>query len=77
MSVSKEVQEYRDKIGIPLDHEFVLVESSNRAKHGWDTDIDVYEQRDPCGNVVARYRVTDGTRTYPPFNRNWDFEEVF
>ncbi len=70
------MDEYRERIGIPEDHELVMVDSSNKVRHGRDTDIDIYEQRDPEGNVVARFKITDSTSTYPPFGRNWDYERI-
>ncbi|NYT74210.1 hypothetical protein HZU72_17505 [Halomonas sp. QX-2] len=68
--------QHREKLGIPESHSFEMVESSNKVKHGWDTDIDVFEQRDPDGNVVARYRITDATNMYPPQKRKVDYERI-
>ncbi len=61
--------EYRQRIGIPEDDEFVQIDTWSKQKRGCDTDYYVYEQRTLDGEVVARYEVEDEMVIYPPQNR--------
>jgi hypothetical protein len=66
---------YKEKLGIPDDHEFVRTSSKNESRKGWDTDIYGYDEKDSSGNFVASYVVRDGMCIYPPQNTVVSFEK--
>lgn len=69
-------KEYREKIGIPEDHNFVLIDSSSKQKRGRDTDYYTYEHRSPDGALVATYEVEDEMEIYPPQKRHVRWSKV-
>ena len=67
--------EYKQKIGIPENHELVQTNSEWKQKHGQDTDTYWYNEVNKDGEVINKYIVLDSTSMYPPFDRNITWEK--
>lgn len=57
---------YKEKLGIPEQHEFVRTSSKSEQRKGRDTDIYGYDEKNAEGEVIAKYVVRDSMDIYPP-----------
>lgn len=57
---------YKDKLGIPHNHELLRTNSKNEQRKGRDTDIYSYDELDDKGELIAKYVVRDSMSIYPP-----------
>lgn len=57
---------YKEKLGIPEEHEFARTSSKNEQRKGRDTDIYCYDEKDTDGDIIAKYVVRDSMSIYPP-----------
>jgi hypothetical protein len=57
---------YREKLGIPEDHEFISTSTKSEQRKGRDTDIYGYDEKNVDGDVIAKYVVRDSMSIYPP-----------
>ena len=57
---------YKEKLGVPTEHEFVSTGSKSEQRKGRDTDIYSYDEKNTDGEVIAKYVVRDSMSIYPP-----------
>ncbi|EPO0014281.1 MULTISPECIES: hypothetical protein [Vibrio diabolicus subgroup] len=57
---------YKEKLGIPQEHELVRTSSKNEQRKGRDTDIYGYDEITADGEIIAKYVVRDSMSIYPP-----------
>ena len=57
---------YKEKLGIPADHDFVQTSNKSEQRKGRDTDIYGYDENNTDGDLVAKYIVRDSMSIYPP-----------
>ena len=57
---------YKEKLGVPNEHDFVMTSSKSEQSKGRDTDIYGYEEKNADGEVIAKYVVRDSMSIYPP-----------
>ncbi len=57
---------YKEKLGIPQEHELVRTSSKSEQRKGRDTDIYSYDEKNSCGELIAKYVVRDSMSIYPP-----------
>lgn len=57
---------YKEKLGVPDEHELVQTSSKSEQRKGRDTDIYDYDERNADGAVIAKYVVRDSMSIYPP-----------
>ena len=69
-------QEYKKKIGIPVEHDFVQIDHKWQQKRGQDTDTYQYNEIDKEGEIVGKYIVIDSTSIYPPFDNDLSWEKI-
>ncbi|MCG9747243.1 hypothetical protein [Shewanella sp. Isolate8] len=68
--------EYKQKIGIPDEHELVQTATKWEQRKGKDTDTYWYDEVNTEGDVVAKYVVKDATSIYPPFGNSVTWEKI-
>ncbi|STQ89309.1 hypothetical protein EV682_101307 [Iodobacter fluviatilis] len=66
----------RNKFNIPVDHTLVQTGTKWEQRKGQDTDLTMYDQMDPEGNIIAKYIERDSTSMYPPCGRSITYELV-
>ncbi|ABV88233.1 hypothetical protein [Shewanella pealeana] len=66
---------YKEKLGIPDEHEFIQTNSKNEARKGRDTDIYSYDEKDSSGKLVGSYVIRDSMSIYPPQSTIVSFEK--
>lgn len=59
---------YKEKLGIPTEHEFLRTGTKSEQRKGRDTDIYNYDEKDTDGNLIFRYEVRDSMSINPPQN---------
>jgi hypothetical protein len=64
---------YREKLGIPIEHEFVGTSSKSEQRKGRDTDIYGYDEKNSDGEIIAKYIIRDSMSIYPPQNTTVSF----
>ncbi|MGR6861789.1 hypothetical protein ACU5EH_20855 [Aliivibrio salmonicida] len=57
---------YKEKLGVPKEHEFVGTSSKSEQRKGRDTDIYGYDELNVNGEIIAKYVVRDSMSIYPP-----------
>ena len=57
---------YKEKLGVPVEHELVSTCSKSEQRKGRDTDIYSYDEKNTDGEVIAKYVVRDSMSIYPP-----------
>ena len=57
---------YKDKLGIPAEHEFVQTSNESEKRKGRDTDIYGYDENNANGDLVTKYIIRDSMSIYPP-----------
>lgn len=57
---------YKEKLGIPDQHELVRTSSKSEQRKGRDTDIYGYDEKNTEGEIIAKYIVRDSMSIYPP-----------
>lgn len=57
---------YKEKLGIPDEHELVSTGSKSEMRKGRDTDIYCYDEKNAEGEVIAKYVVRESMSIYPP-----------
>ncbi|MBB1274924.1 hypothetical protein [Psychromonas sp. SR45-3] len=57
---------YKEKLGIPEQHELVRTSSKSEQRKGRDTDIYEYDEKNAEGEIIAKYIVRDSMSIYPP-----------
>lgn len=57
---------YKEKLGIPNQHELIRTSSKSEQRKGRDTDIYGYDEKNEEGEIVAKYIVRDSMSIYPP-----------
>ena len=70
------MQEHRDKLQIPKEHELIQIHMNSKQKRGIDTDTYWYDELDQQGNMINKYIVYDSTSMHPPFSRTITFDKV-
>jgi hypothetical protein len=69
-------QKFKEKIGIPDNHNLVQTDTKWEQRKGQDTDTYWYDHVDEEGNVIAKYIVKNSTSIYPPFDGRVSYEQV-
>jgi len=57
---------YKEKLGVPNEHELVRTSSKSEQRKGQDTDIYGYDEKNTDGEIIAKYIVRDSMSIYPP-----------
>lgn len=57
---------YKEKLGVPNDHELVMTSNKSEQRKGRDTDIYGYDEKNANGEIIAKYVVRDSMSIYPP-----------
>lgn len=60
-------EEIKKRFEIPVSHSLQRTGGSREQRKGQDADIDIYDELDAVGDVVASYEVRESMSIYPPF----------
>lgn len=72
----EELEEYKEKLNIPLHHHLQQFSFAWEQRQGQDTDIFELEEFDSSNQIVARYRVKSSISIYPPFTHDLSWEKL-
>ena len=66
ISINGVMAMYRELLGIPEDHKFIRTDMKWDIGKKIDIDTFWYDEKDPTGNIIAKYVVKVTKYIYPP-----------